>query len=246
MAEQENKVSILTWPDEYAKLEHQFKSDEPCPVSISFEEKPAHVVIHTNPKEPMHVDMNMNVLARDTFPVCIKLCEPICVESEYKIGINIFDNPLASITVKGLTKLFNCKDQAPAEPICVDFHELGEGKEYTEPLIYENLTFTPLGDEIRVVSWGDPPGRLKIAFPREGLRIDFQAPVDNPRLTVNNYAGDSLDFFVYAGGTLIHEFTEPIDNEVKEISIVQAGVTAIEIKGGKNEASVIEVCYFPV
>ena len=48
--------------------------------------------------------MNMNVTAKEPIPVCIKLCEPICARSDYTIGINIFDNPFASITVRGLTK----------------------------------------------------------------------------------------------------------------------------------------------
>jgi hypothetical protein len=65
-------------------------------------------------------------------------------------------------------------------------------------------------------------------------------------LTVNNYAGPSLDFAVYAGGNLLEKFTEPISNEVKKIELTHSGVTAVEISGGRNESSLVEVCYKPV
>jgi len=61
MAEQEHQVKIVTWPEEAAKLEHGFDSDKPCPVLITFEDKPANVFIQTNPRQPLHVDMAMNV-----------------------------------------------------------------------------------------------------------------------------------------------------------------------------------------
>lgn len=56
------------------------------------------------------LDMDMDIKAKEPIPVCIKLCEPICVSSEYKIDIKIFDNPFAGITIRGQTKLFSCND----------------------------------------------------------------------------------------------------------------------------------------
>jgi hypothetical protein len=56
----------------------------------------------------------MNLAAKDTIPVCIKVCEPICAESSYTIGIDVFDRPVAQITIKGLTRLFNCGDRRPS------------------------------------------------------------------------------------------------------------------------------------
>jgi len=112
MAEkQESDVRIISWPEQSVSVEHSFKLEEPCPVSVSFEETPANVIIQTDPKNPLNVNMAMNVSAGEAIPVCIKLCEPICAESQYKIGIVIFDRPVASITVKGLTKLFNCEEE---------------------------------------------------------------------------------------------------------------------------------------
>ena len=111
MAIQEEVVKIVAWPEETAKLEHSFDLDKPCPVSISFEDKPANVFIQTTPRQPLHVDMAMNLVAKDTIPVCIKLCEPICAKSDYTIGITIFDRQVATITIRGLTRLFNCLEE---------------------------------------------------------------------------------------------------------------------------------------
>jgi hypothetical protein len=44
--------------------------------------------------------------------LCVSVCEPICAQSEYTIAIDIFDRPVASITVRGTTKLFNCSDKS--------------------------------------------------------------------------------------------------------------------------------------
>lgn len=51
--------------------------------------------------------------ARETpLPICIEVCRPICAQSDYTIGIEIFTRPIAQITVRGLTRLFNCDEQA--------------------------------------------------------------------------------------------------------------------------------------
>lgn len=59
----------------------------------------------------MQVEMAMLMSSRDPVKLCISVCEPICAQSEYTIGIDIFDRPVASITVRGTTKLFNCSDK---------------------------------------------------------------------------------------------------------------------------------------
>jgi hypothetical protein len=50
------------------------------------------------------------VVVRDTVPVCIRLCEPVCADSRYEIGMTIFDKPVATITVKGTTRFYNCRE----------------------------------------------------------------------------------------------------------------------------------------
>ena len=65
------------------------------------------------PKEPLNINaaMDSSVAVRGDVPICIRLCEPICAKSEYAIGITIFDRPVATITVSGLTRLFNCGEK---------------------------------------------------------------------------------------------------------------------------------------
>jgi hypothetical protein len=48
---------------------------------------------------------------KESLPVCIRVCEPICIQSDYTVGVTIFDRPVASITVQGLTRVFNCGDR---------------------------------------------------------------------------------------------------------------------------------------
>lgn len=245
MAEEQD-VRIVGWPAEPAQVSHRFESEQPCPVSISFNETPAQVILTNDPKQPLAVDMDMLVRAREPIPFCIKVCEPICAESNYTIGINIFDNPFASITVRGLTRLFNCQETPPGERTCVSFENLPANQEYPAPFQWNGLNFIPIKDPLRSSPIGDPQGVMKLAFPPTGMRIDFLGSVNNVTLTVNNYAGDSLDFAVFSGGTLLERFTEPIDNEVKTLELAHTGVTAVEISGGRNESALVEVCYSAV
>jgi hypothetical protein len=108
------------------------------------------------------------------------------------------------------------------------------------------LKFIPLKDPLRASPIGDPQGATKLAFPPSGLRIEFPGAVENVTLTVNNYAGPSLDFAVFSGGTLLEKFTEPISNEVKTLELAHSGVTAVEISGGNNESALVQVCFTPV
>lgn len=245
MATEKRDVKIMAWPKESAKLEHSFDSKKPCPVSIVFEKNPANVVIHTTQDNPFNVDMNMKVTAKDTIPVCVKLCEPICAKSDYTIGIDIFDRPVGTITLKGMTRLFNCREQQePQEkPVCVDFNNLKEDTLYRNPLTYRALTFSPLGEQIKVGNLGEPAERLKLVFPKEGMRIGFPVPVSDVVLTVNNYSSPELTFSIFSGATLINTFTETVDNEIKHINLGETNVTAVEIKGGNFEASLAQVCY---
>lgn len=243
MAE-EKDVRITSWPKEPAILEHRFDPDEPCPVSISFDETPAQVVIRTDPQQKLDVNMDMDIRAKRPVPVCISMCDPLCLDSDYTIGINIFDNPFSTIRVRGRSKLFNCRDVPDVKPVCVDFtSNIKEGTVFTEALVHEGLTFIPLGESIRASDIGDPEGQVKLAFPRQGIRVEFLGPANDIKLTVNNYAGSTLDFFVYENATLVKQFTEEISNTVKNIQIAEDKVTAIEVKGGDNEASIIDVCF---
>lgn len=107
--EENQNVFIKEWPKEQAFLMHEFNLEEPCPVSIVFDPKPAQVVLRTDPEAPMDVNMAMDVRAEKPIPVCISVCEPICARSDYQIGIIFNGQPLASISVTGTTTISNCE-----------------------------------------------------------------------------------------------------------------------------------------
>lgn len=107
----EHNVHIVGWPVQAAALEHRFARGEPLPVSISFDTTPAHVVVASLRDNPLVVNMNMNLRVPETLPLCIRLCEPICAESNYTIGISIFGRPVISITLRGKTRLFGCGEE---------------------------------------------------------------------------------------------------------------------------------------
>lgn len=241
----EHNVKIKSWPEEPATLSHRFDADRPCPVSIQFEDSPARVQVTTG-EQTLAVDMSMAVSAKEPIPVCIKVCEPICARSSYRIGITVFDQPVAQISLQGETRLFNCDEGSPVEPVCVDFSKLKSEIEFRQPFTHDDLVFEPLGDPIRTSEIGDPPGQVKLTFPASGIRIELPQSSNDVSTTVSNYSNPRLEFRVFAGTTLVNQFNRDVDRRVEVVSLSEVGVTAIEVRGGDNEASVIEVCYTPV
>ena len=244
MADDHN-VSIVAWPKDSAALSHHFDSKEPIPVSISFADTPARVIVSTEPRQPVAVDMDMKLSAKVPIPLCIKLCEPICAKSDYTIGINIFDNPFASITVRGMTKLLNCREEPPPELVCVKFDRIKANTTFAQSFTLDGLTFSPLSGELRAATFGEPAGRIKLVFEPAGVRIDLPMPVQDVRLTLNNYAQPELEITAYSGTTVLTQFKVNIENTVREVAISQPGITAITVTGGNYEAGLVEVCYLP-
>lgn len=107
----ERTVRVVEWPAGPARLEHAFSRGEPLPLAVQFAPAPAFVQLANVPERALAVSMAMNVAVRQPLPICIKLCEPICVDSDYVIGITLFDRPIVSITVKGRTRIFNCDQE---------------------------------------------------------------------------------------------------------------------------------------
>ena len=243
MEEQKNFVEIVSWPKEEARLEHDFKGTTPCPVSIAFEKTSANVVIQTTPDEPFNVDMNMHVSVKDQLPVCIRLCEPICAKSDYTVGIEVFDRPVVSVTVRGMTRVFNCRNEHQTQLICTSFKNLKDHMDFKDKLSIESLLFSPESDSLHTVSFGKPEGQVKLAFPPAGVRVDFPYPVSFIELHVGNYAGEDIHFIVLSEETITQEFTEQIIVSTKEVHINQPNTTAVSVKGGKNEAYLAEICY---
>lgn len=98
---EEQTIHIANWPKEQrALLDHSFSG-----------EAPLHVTAW--PKETLNVNMVHNQ-GRDV-PLCIKICEPICAESNYRVSLSLLGQPFIEIAVKGITRLFACKDNTPSD-----------------------------------------------------------------------------------------------------------------------------------
>lgn len=246
MAE-EKHIRILEWPKEKAKLEHYFQVDKPCPVSIIFEENPAHVHLKTDPDRPLDVNMDMNLKAVDDIPLCIKICEPICATSNYEIGINLLGSPLASITVNGRTVLAECKDTG--EPVnekeCIDFIDADPKKDIKPPYKDKTVTINPLSVSGPFVfsTSGAPAGQMKLKIPDTGLVLLFEQPVNNLELLVTNYGNPTIQFTTFRNNTVLQDTTEIIENRQQIVMLPDGPVDQIHIKGGSNEASLSSVCY---
>jgi hypothetical protein len=101
---EENIVHIVEWPKMPAVLEHGF----PKPVDINI---PNPVGLNMFNSEDRPLNLNLHIKEGQVIPICIKLCEPICAESNYKIGLNLMGQPFIEIVVQGITRLFNCRDK---------------------------------------------------------------------------------------------------------------------------------------
>lgn len=240
-----HEVKITQWPKQKALLEHYFKLDEPCPVSIIFDEKPAHLKVANEKGESFDVNMNMNIKVVETIPVCIKICEPICAVSAYSVGIDLLGQPLARINIKGTTRLGPCDSKPQPQRVCVDFANLNPKQSNQVPLTVNGLQFTPLNNATQqnFTTMGLPAGQQKLAIPSEGLRIDFPVPVTQVSLTLINFGNPVMQINAFNLSNLIANQTEMIQNTNSTIQISGTPITAIEIKGGSNEAALQNVCY---
>jgi len=190
------------------------------------------------------VDMDMKVTPTKTIPVCLKVCEPICIKSDYTIGVDIFDRPVANIKIRGLTRVYNCREEEERYT-CVDFTEFKPGQVFNSPWDHGELRFRTAGNTpLRTVGSGGTPGTTALGFPNEGIRVEFPWPVRDVLMTVASYAGKGLSFFAYADGALIAQQNVEIHNEIKEVLVEGSGITAIEIRGGGNESSILRVCFW--
>ena len=70
------------------------------------------VRIEAWPKDPLATQMNVTCSGNEPFPVCIKLCEPICVKQRvHDLRSTSSIGRSGSITLRGTTRLFACPDE---------------------------------------------------------------------------------------------------------------------------------------
>ncbi len=240
----QKEIKITAWPKQKATLEHYFQLDKPCPVSIHFDDKPANLNINNSKERPFHVNMDMNLKAKEDIPVCIKICEPICAVSDYSVGIEFLGQSIANIRLKGKTKIAHCKDDDPVPRMCTNF--IGQNpKGAKEPVTIDKIQFTYLGDQTHIgyTTMGAPINQLKMSIPNEGLRLDFPTAVKNVELTIVNFGNPVIQINGFLNSMMVVSQSEMINNTTTSIKIEDKIFSAIEIKGGSNEAALVDVCY---
>lgn len=104
MAE-DRTITISAWPAEPARLSHGFESGSPLPARVGFlSGQPLGVRLGSG-GAPIPIDMRMLLAAPRAIPICLSLCEAICADSDYTIGITLFDRPIISIRLRGRTRI---------------------------------------------------------------------------------------------------------------------------------------------
>jgi len=243
----DSDIRITAWPEKPLPMQHSFDKDEPCPVSVRFEPTPVNVRVQTA-ERPLSVDMNMALSAREPVPLCISICEPICAQSDYTISLDIFDQPVARVLVRGLTRIFNCRE-APDQPNppqterCVDFTHRKDGEVFGENVEIGGASFAPVEGELKIVRWGAPEDANKLLFTSAGVRITLPGPCDKASVTLVNHFGQTLNITVLRDGEEVESRVEMVDPTPRRNEITQPGMTEIVVSGGGNEAAVVELCW---
>lgn len=242
----ESDIRITAWPGDPLALRHQFAGDGPCPVKLSFDGAPVNVQVGTG-ETPLPVDMRMDLSARQPVPLCISVCEPICAKSDYTISFDIFDQPVGRILVRGMTRIFNCRDRVEetSEEVCIDFRRRKEGETFPDGVEIGGARFSPVEGDLAVVSWGQPSGQNKLRFPSAGLRIALPQPASRVAVTLINHFGQSLKVTLLKNGTEVESRVAAVDTAPAEIAFSHPGADGLMISGGGNEAAVVRLCWTP-
>lgn len=135
--------------------------------------------------------------------------------------------------------------KTPPRRKCVDFGDQKAGIRFSGAFSHDGLTFTPLGREVRTATFGEPPDLTKLAFPREGVRVDLPAPSKDVTVTVTNQTEHPLALVALGQESVISEQTESIPRQTREVVVDGSGITALEIRGGGSESALVRVCFRP-
>jgi hypothetical protein len=106
---EERDVRIIALPEEPLRAVHHADKGF-LPVRVGFDATPLMTRVVSG-ERLVRVAMDMAVHADDAVSLCITLCEPLCVTSDYAITLAIFDRPVATIRVRGITRLARCGDE---------------------------------------------------------------------------------------------------------------------------------------
>ena len=241
----EEKVVFIREVPDPINVNANVQVPDPVQVSMGFENQ-INVNVETSPNSPIHAAMDMRLSAKEPVPVCISICEPICAQSNYRIGVTLLGQVLAGITVQGETRIANCRDM-PQEPrqVCVEFNDLQQ-EEFPEPFDIQGVTFVPLGQQpINVTFVGAPVNMraLNAGFPPGGIGIAFPQAVNNVVISAQSFNPAGLRFEVFAtDGTLLSQFQDNFEG-IKDIVIAENNIGSLNIFAPQKEAAIFRVCF---
>jgi hypothetical protein len=102
-------VRVVGWPRAPLQATHAV-AEPPLRAHVSFDEAPLQAVV-AGGRQPLPVDMHLRLGAPEAVPLCVTVCEPLCIDSDYAVSIEIFDRAVASIRVRGRTRLAPCRQE---------------------------------------------------------------------------------------------------------------------------------------
>jgi hypothetical protein len=243
MAEEED-VRVLTWPADPAVLQHRGGGEEPVALRVAFEEAPpASVLVLTDDGRPLGVTMRLEVAARQPVPLCIDICEPLCATSDYRVGVTVFDQPFAEISVAGTTRIERCAARPEPVETCAGTAGVQTPAEGTAVVGVGDVSLRAIGGQLNARPTGEDAA-VAVFFPPTGIRVQLPVAAHGVRIAVVN--GGAPDLMVRSLGDAGQLDVSSARIERKgTIAVAGPGVTAVEIRGGSNEAGILEVCYTP-
>lgn len=243
MAEEQD-VRVLAWPAEPAVVRHRGEGEEPVGLRVAFaEDGPATVLVLTDDDRPLDVRMRLDVSARQPVPLCIDICEPLCATSDYRVGVTVFDQPFAGISVTGTTRIERCAARPEPVEMCVDAAGVQTPTEGAAAVQLGDVSLRALGGQLNARPTGEA-GRVAVFFPPTGVRVQLPVAAHAVRIALVNGGAPELMVRVLGDAGQLDVHTDRIEG-AGTVGAAGPGVTAVEIRGGSNEAGVVEVCYTP-
>jgi hypothetical protein len=238
-------VRILTWPEGPATLWHAGEDEQPVRLRFAMDpEPPLGVALRTD--DPLDVRMRLDVAGREPVALCIDVGEPICATSDYRVGVDVFDQSVAAVAVRGTTRVERCAGRPEPAEMCRRFDEVETGEAGVPAVRSGEVRLRSLsGGVLRAIRSESPEGVTAVFFPEAGVRVDLPGPCQGVRLGVRNGGSELTVRVLGDGGGRADRTVGATGDAVATIELDEDSVTAVELRGGNNEAGVVEVCYTP-
>lgn len=153
---------------------------------------------------------------------------------------------LALGAIAGLRKLLYRMATAGSlgDALCFDFTDLPPGMELEPPYEQEGFVFSGRAESaLRIVQWGAPAGKAKLAVPEEGLRIRLPYPALWATARVAQYGGEPPRLLAFQGDALCAESAgAPGENVLQTLSVQGGPFERLEIDAEGGEPLLFDVC----